>query len=206
LSGIIDTGVRLFTRLIFEYINIGILDSSAVNNLDTHGASMKTLFPTLSLCLGLALVMPLHAADAPAPATTPAGPNSNMQILLDKVKADKKLLVASNMSLTEEEAKVFWPVYEEYQKELGSLNDRLSKAIKAYAEAYKAGSLTDETAMKLTNEAIAIEDAEAQMRKSFAAKLGKTLPGKKAARYLQVESKIRAAVRFDLATQIPLAK
>jgi hypothetical protein len=169
---------------------------------------MKHLFPTLSLCLGLALVMPLHAADPPAPATaaTPAGPNSNMQILLDKVKADKKLLVASNISLTEEEAKGFWPIYEDYQKELGSLNDRLGKAIKAYAEAYKAGSLTDETAMKLTNEAIAIEDAEAQMRKSYAAKLGKALPGKKAARYLQVESKIRAAVRFDLATQIPLAK
>lgn len=167
---------------------------------------MKHLFRTMSLCLGLALVMPLYAADPAAPAAKPAGPNSNMQILLDKVKADKKLLVASNISLTDEEGKAFWPIYEEYQKELGALNDRLGKAIKAYAEAYSAGTLTDETAMKLTNEAIAIEDAEAQMRKSYAAKLGKALPGKKAARYLQVESKIRAAVRFELATQIPLAK
>jgi len=175
---------------------------------------MKHPFSTLSLCLGLAIAMPLHAADpvstpvksaaAPTVADKPAGPNSNMQILLDKVKADKKLVVATNISLTEAEGQAFWPVYEEYQKELFVLNERLAKVIKAYADAYNAGTLTDEAATKLSNEAIAIEDAEAQMRKAYAAKLGKALPGKKAARYLQVESKIRAAVRYELAKQIPL--
>ncbi len=37
-----------------------------------------------------------------------------MQILRDKIKADKKLLVAMNMELTGSEAKGFWPIYEEY--------------------------------------------------------------------------------------------
>jgi hypothetical protein len=39
-------------------------------------------------------------------------PADNMQILVEKMKADKKLLVAENMQLTEAEAKGFWPVYE----------------------------------------------------------------------------------------------
>ena len=37
----------------------------------------------------------------------------NMQILRDKIRADKKLVVATNMELTESEAKNFWPIYNE---------------------------------------------------------------------------------------------
>jgi hypothetical protein len=41
-------------------------------------------------------------------------PADNMQILRDKIKADKKLVVATNMELTETVAKGFWPIYDEY--------------------------------------------------------------------------------------------
>jgi hypothetical protein len=51
----------------------------------------------------------------------------NMQILLDKIRADKKLLVAANMELTELEAKGFWPVYEDYQRDLTAINQRMAK-------------------------------------------------------------------------------
>ncbi len=37
-------------------------------------------------------------------------PADNMQIVLEKIRADKKLLVAENMQLTEAEANAFWPV------------------------------------------------------------------------------------------------
>ena len=59
-------------------------------------------------------------------------PASNMEILRDKIKADKKLLIAENLGLTEAESKVFWPVYEEYQKELEAINQRLGKMIQGY--------------------------------------------------------------------------
>jgi hypothetical protein len=171
---------------------------------------MKNLVSTLSLCLLASFVTPALSADTAAPAAKPpasakpASASANMQILLDKVKADKKLLVASNISLTEVEAQAFWPIYDAYQKDLGALNERLGKGIVAYADAYNAGTLTDETATKLSNESIAIEEGEAQLRKNYAAKLAKALPGKKAALYLQLESKIRAAVRYEIAKQIPL--
>ena len=50
--------------------------------------------------------------------------SDNMQILVEKVRADKKLLVAENMQLTEPEAKAFWPVYKAYQDELFLLRTR----------------------------------------------------------------------------------
>jgi hypothetical protein len=55
--------------------------------------------------------------------------DTNMEILREKLKADKKLVVAANMTLTDAEAKAFWPIYEEYQKELQALNARLKKTI-----------------------------------------------------------------------------
>ena len=80
-----------------------------------------------------------------------------MQILRDKVKADKKLLVAANMELTESEAKGFWPVYEEYQKDLSAINQRIASLIESYAADYRANTFTDEKAQKLTAELVAIE-------------------------------------------------
>ena len=127
-----------------------------------------------------------------------------MQILLDKVKADKKLLVAANMELTEPQKMTFWPIYDAYQKDLQGINDRLVKAIKAYADGYNAKTITDDQAKKLTDEVIAIEADEAKLRSTYATKLNAALPGKVVARYMQIESKIRAALRYDMASSIPL--
>ena len=150
------------------------------------------------VCGTLAIAAPAYAADTAA--------NTNMQILLDKVKADKKLVVAANMDLSDAESKAFWPIYNAYQKDLMKLNERVVKMIESYAKAYNSGAMTDQQAQPLINEALDIEAAEAAMRKSYAAKLGKALPAKKVARYLQIENKIRAAIRFGAADKIPLVE
>ena len=129
---------------------------------------------------------------------------SDMQILAQKIKADKKLVVAANMQLTEEEAKGFWPVYDAYQKDLAGINKRMLGVIKSYAEVYNKGQVSDEAAKKLINQAIAVEEAEVKLKRSYLPKLEKVLPGVKVARYLQIESKIRALVSYELAAQIPL--
>src|SRR5512139_1131930 len=83
------------------------------------------------LAVGIGLMA--FAVAFPTPAWTQDKPADNMQILLDKIKADKKLLVAANMELTESEAKGFWPVYEQYQGQLANFNQRIGKLIESYA-------------------------------------------------------------------------
>ena len=155
----------------------------------------------VKITMGLAIAALLGLAPLALAQDKPA---DNMQILRDKIKADKKLVVAGNMELTESEAKTFWPVYDQYQKDLGAINERMVKMIKSYADAYNAKSMTDDGAKKLTDEFVAIEKAETAMKESYVPKLSKVLPPKKVARYLQIENKIRALVKFDLAGQIPL--
>jgi hypothetical protein len=145
-----------------------------------------------------AAMMPLSPAFADNAQTT------NMQILLDKVKADKKLLIAGNMDLTDQETKEFWPLYEGYQQDLEQLNRHLGGLINEYAEAYNKGSVPEDVAKNLINESLKTEGAEVKMRREYAEKLAKVLPATKVARYLQMESKIRALVKFDLAANIPL--
>ncbi len=151
-------------------------------------------------------VLMVVVATFPTPAMTQDKPADNMQILREKVKADKKLLVAANMELTESEAKGFWPVYEEYQKDLTAINQRIIKLIESYAADYRANTLTDEKAKKLIEELVAIEQAEAGLKASSVPKLSKVLPQKKVARYLQIENKIRAAVKYELAAQVPFVQ
>ena len=150
------------------------------------------------LLLAATLALPALSAEETSPTT------SDMEILRDKIYADKKLLVAENMELTEEEGKKFWPVYEAYQEDLHKINERMAKVINEYALAYNKGALLDKTARKLIDEASDIDLDEAKLKKSYVPKLSKVLSGVKAARYIQIENKIRAVVRYELASAIPL--
>jgi len=154
------------------------------------------------LQIGVLLLSFLFMGQAQAQEST----QMNMEILKEKIKADKKLVVATNMNLNDAEAKNFWPLYDGYQKELDQINQRLITMIKGYADAYNAGKgeISDEQAKKLLGEALAVEESEVKLRQSYSAKLGKVLPATKVARYLQLENKIRAIVKFELAAQIPL--
>jgi Spy/CpxP family protein refolding chaperone len=148
------------------------------------------------MALALTLAVP---AFAQTPATS-----TDMQILLAKVKADKKLLVSRNMELTEAEAATFWPIYDAYQHDLQGINDRLRAFIGEYVDAYNKGLVDNATAKKLLHEFLAIEKAESKLPQTYVPKLEKVLPETKVARYIQIENKIRAVVHYELAARIPL--
>ena len=149
------------------------------------------------IALAALIAVPVLAQDKPA---------SNMEILRQKIKADKKLIVAANMDLTEAEAKGFWPVYDAYQADLDQINLRLGRLINRYAEVYQSSALTDAAAQSMMEEALQIEQAEVSLKQAYMPKLSAVLPATKVARYLQIESKIRAAIKYDLADNIPLVQ
>jgi hypothetical protein len=131
-------------------------------------------------------------------------PADNMQLVREKIKTDKKLFIAQNMDLTESEGKVFWPVYENYQKDLSKLVDKTVKLIDNYAANYQ--TMTEGAAKELINGYLVLEGERVTLMKSFLPKFRKVLPEKKVARYYQLENKIDAVVNYGLAKQIPLVK
>ena len=152
------------------------------------------------------IVAGMFLCAVPAFAETASSADTNMEILVQKLKADKKLLVANNMELTDAESKGFWPLYDAYQKDLQQVNERLGKTISDFADAHNQGkgSISNDIAKKLLNEAISVEEQEVKLKRTYADKIGNVLPAAKTARYIQIENKIRALIKFELARQIPL--
>jgi hypothetical protein len=147
------------------------------------------------LGMAMAMVVPAMSQEKPA---------DNMQIVLEKIRADKKLLVAESMQLTEAEAKAFWPVYDQYQDELFLLRARTAKLIKDYADASE--KMSNDTARKLLDELMIIEALGPKLRQTYLPKFRKVLPETKVVRYYQIENKINAALMYELAANIPLLK
>lgn len=163
----------------------------------------------LAVMAMLMLAAPAFAQDgstaAPPATSTPSAdqPADNMDLLRDKLRADKKLVVSEAMHLTEKESAAFWPVYDNFQKDLTALNNRTMKLIKDYATTYE--SMTDPAAKGMVDSFLAIEKDRIQLMQTYAPKLRKVLPEVKVARYYQIENKIRAVVNYELAQEIPLA-
>jgi hypothetical protein len=141
---------------------------------------------------------------AAGPAVSEDKPADNMQILKEKMTADRKLFVAEVMGLTESEAKSFWPVYDAYQKAMDKLADRSLKLIQDYARDYE--TMSDQTAKKLLDDYMGIENDRQKLRQSYLPKFRKALPDKKVTRYYQLENKISALVTYEVARLIPLVE
>ena len=127
-----------------------------------------------------------------------------MEILREKARADKKLVVATTLALTEGEAKAFWPVYNAYQSDMITHYDKLLSLIDRFTQAYD--TMTDQSATQLLNEYLALEANHVALLKAYVPRFQRVLPAVKVARLYQIENKIRALVNYDLARQIPLVK
>jgi uncharacterized membrane-anchored protein YhcB (DUF1043 family) len=137
-------------------------------------------------------------------ATAQDKPADNMEVLREKLRADKKAVVASVLELTEGEAKVFWPVYNAYQSDMITHYDRLLKLVDTFAKNYE--TMSDEMSMKILTDYLTLERDYVALLNAYLPRFKKVLPPRKVARLYQVENKARALVNYDLARSIPLAK
>jgi hypothetical protein len=116
--------------------------------------------------------------------------DDSRDILREKVRADKKAVVASVLELTEGEAKAFWPVYNAYQSDMVAHYDRLMKLIDTYARAYD--TMTDETSTSVLKQYLALERDHVAILTSYLPRFQKVIPPRKVGRLYQVENKARA--------------
>lgn len=142
------------------------------------------------------------AAGQAEDAEDPSAATADAQVLIDTIRANRKALVAVNLGLSEEEATKFWPLYDRYQQEIKSSGDRVASVVDDYIENYR--TLSDEEALKLLEAYLAAEADRVQTRRTFIAEFAKILPGRTVARFYQIENKMDAVLRYDLAAAIPV--
>jgi len=155
----------------------------------------------LSAALFAAPAIAAMPALAQGQATAPA---NDMQALRTAVKTDKRALVAKTLELTPAEEKKFWPIYDAYQRALNASNRQVALAVEELVGFDRP--MSDAFGKQLATELITADENEIKARRKMQNQLMRALPPKKAARYLQLESKIRSFQDYDLAVAIPLVK
>jgi len=152
---------------------------------------------------GLLIVLACVAAPL-AVAQDKAADVTDMQALRDAVKADKRKYVASLMTLTDAEAKRFWPIYDNYQRNLEGTNRDRVVAVQEFM--FRDKPLTNLAAKQYAARLLALDEAEIKARRTMRNRVMRALPAVKAARYMMLEQKINAVQDYDLAAAVPLVR
>jgi outer membrane PBP1 activator LpoA protein len=165
----------------------------------TNSCHQKTAMarPLIALLFALAAVLPLGSmAQERAPLT-------DLQALRSAA-ADRKALVTSTLQLSEAEAKKFWPLYAAYQRSREAADRQRVRALESLIAT--GTPISDAYARNLSTELLQADEAELRARRTLHNALMRALPAKKAAQYLQLESKLRAIQSYDIAGSVPLIK
>jgi hypothetical protein len=153
-------------------------------------------------CARILLAALLTLAVSAIPGRAGEAAKANLDILRDTIRANKKALVAANLTLSDEEAARFWPLYDRYQTELTAINDRIVKVIEDYTASFT--NLSDEKALKLAEDWLSAEGDRVKVQRTYLGDFAKVLPGRKVVRFYQIENKMDAVLRYDLAGEIPV--
>ena len=156
--------------------------------------------PTIRMLLAAALL--LAAVATPVSAAQQTAADLDVEILVDAIRANKKALVAANLPLTPEEAAKFWPLYDRYQAELNAVQDRFVKIVEQYVATFK--TMSDDDAIRLGKDYVTAEAEKMKIRDGYLDQFAKILPGRKVVRFYQIENKMDAVLRYDLAEAIPV--
>ncbi|HEX6793243.1 MAG TPA: hypothetical protein VF304_05270 [Casimicrobiaceae bacterium] len=154
--------------------------------------------------LVIALMLVVALAAPPAGAQDKGDDATSMQALRTAMKGDKRAYVASMLSLSNAEAKRFWPIYDSYQRIINDTSERRVVALKDLI--VRDSPTTNLAAKNLALELTNIYDIEAKARLRLARRVMRALPPIKAMRYLQIEDKMLAVRDYDEASAVPLVR
>jgi len=130
--------------------------------------------------------------------------NNDLNLLRQDLRAKRKQLIAANLKLTEAEAARFWPVYDQYIKELIAINDTKFALIHDYAANY--GKMSDFDSLLFIRNWLDSDIATTQLRQKYVPMVSKVLDGKKAATFFQLDRRIAMMLELQVSSQIPLIK
>ncbi len=118
------------------------------------------------------------------------------------LKKEKKEMVKDVLELTDEQSKVFWPIYDAYKAEIEPFNKILVNTITEYMDKYE--TMTDADADRLYKNYWVVDESWLKLKKKYYKKMHKVLPAKKVVRYFQLENRLRTMILSDLTIDIPM--
>ena len=136
--------------------------------MNMHSNFLKTVIFSF-ICLGLSF--------------SSIAQERNRERIKEKVKLEKVAYITQELALTEEEAQKFWPIYNAYKEESGSM--RASMDIRPRKD------MSDKEAEDMLYAMLDARSKEIEIQKKYIGKMKSAIPAKKIAMLFKVERQFK---------------
>ena len=128
--------------------------------------------------------------------------DQDVEMLRADLRAQRKQIMAENMTLTADEATKFWPIFDQYRKEAITPNDERWAVIKEYVANYN--TMTDAQAQDYMKRSTAVDQQLLTLRMKYVPIFEKVISAKKTALWYQIDRRIDLLINLQLSSQIPM--
>jgi len=159
---------------------------------------LKFSFTITIAALGLFACRPTQAAE----------PNDNiynyLQLLRSDVNSLKVDLVNSIMKLSEDDAKKFWPIYRDYENDLGKLAINRTELVTEFVRSHQNGTFDNDKARDIAKSWFKAQQARLDLLEKYHGKIEKALSSIQAGQFLQIENQIGLFIDVAIASEMPV--
>ena len=161
---------------------------------------MKILFSIVVLLS--ALIAANVTAVAQRETATGVEVERDLALLRRDLRSEKKKIIALNMSLTEDEATKFWPVYDQYIADITKPYDQFYGSVKDFVGKQK--TMTDAEASAFMKRWGQLLVEIAQTRQRYIPIIEKVIPPKKSAMFFQIDRRLYSLLELQVITEMPI--
>jgi hypothetical protein len=127
-----------------------------------------------------------------------------VEMIKKGVQEDSRNIVAANLTLTEEQAKIFWPLYDEYDAAYDKLVNERVELIKEYMMEYYGNDA--EVDKSLITRSIELKKKAVDLQEEYINKMMEVLPASLVGRFFQIDNRISALIDIVRMSNLPLAR
>jgi Spy/CpxP family protein refolding chaperone len=127
-----------------------------------------------------------------------------VEMIKKDIQENSRQIVADNLTLTEEQAKIFWPLYDAYDKAYDKLVDERVGVIKDYMMNYYG--LDEETGKKLITQSMDLKQKAVDIQKEYINKMMEVLPVSVVGKFFQIDDRITAIIDIARMANVPLVR
>ena len=127
---------------------------------------------------------------------------------VDMLKKDiqdaSRQIVADNLALTDEQAKIFWPLYDEYDAEYDKMVNERVEVIKDYMMNYYG--MDEAVGKTLITKSLGLKEKAVNLQKEYINKMLEVLPVSVVGKFFQIDNRIAAIIDITRMANLPLIR
>jgi len=165
--------------------------------------NLRTVFHALSFSAVVATTLCAQTTHLKDPSESQVlNTQTYIELLRSDLNTQKRQIVNETMQLDDKQARIFWPIYNQYEADLDKLGNEKLAIIQEYATNFL--TMTNEKADELAQQVMALDDQKMALRRKYYDLMKKSLPAILVVRFFQVENQIQLLVDLQIASNLPI--